>query len=173
MPFKRPQAAHRASSGYSSGPEHDDADEPPSKRAKMGAEDSLSKVKLYIVQGKLDVATIAELFGLAEHNCERLVRNAEDADVIVTSITMRKRFERHVPWEVAVSCPSSQSCLLPAFRLGGGGDPHRPCSHENSHPSLRAYPTVTSSALPLTTPERVTGYFLRVLTRILRRARRS
>ena len=112
MPFKRPEAAHHPSSGYSSGPEHDDADEPPSKRAKTSSEDALSNVKLFIVQGKLDVATIAELFGLAERSCKRLARSAEDADVIVTAITMRKRFERHVPWDVAVSLHSSRLCLL-------------------------------------------------------------
>ncbi|KAJ3555702.1 hypothetical protein NM688_g2431 [Phlebia brevispora] len=106
MPFKRPAPDQHESSGDSShsGNASPDRDEPPSKRSKVSKSAKiLPDVKVYIVQAKLDVATIAELFGLAERNCESVCRYPEDADVIITAITMRKRFERHVSWDVAVS----------------------------------------------------------------------
>lgn len=64
---------------------------------------ALPSVKVYIVQAKLDVPTLIELNALAETHAERVCSNAEDADVIVTVVGMRKRLERHVPWDIAVS----------------------------------------------------------------------
>lgn len=105
MPFKRPAPPRQTSSDYSSQSDSAaDAESSPSKRAKFNKSAKvLPHIKLYIVQAKLDGPALAELLALAERNCEQLCKHVEDADVIVTSITMRKRFERHVPWEVAVS----------------------------------------------------------------------
>lgn len=64
---------------------------------------ALPEVKVYIVQAKLDVPTIAELFSLAERHTNGVCKNAADADVILTVVTMRRRLERHVPWDIAVS----------------------------------------------------------------------
>ena len=104
MPFKRPAPVHEVSSGYSSKSEPVTPDtELPSKRSKVSkSAKALPDVKLYIVQAKLAGPAIAELFALAERNCRQLCQDIEDADVILTAITMRRRFERHVSWELAV-----------------------------------------------------------------------
>lgn len=105
MPFKRPAPIHEKSSGYSSRSDASTADvELPSRRSKVSeSAKALPDVKVYIVQAKLSGPDIAELFASAERNCEKLCKDIEDADVIITAITMRRRFERHVSWEVAVS----------------------------------------------------------------------
>lgn len=107
MPFKRPAAVNHESSGYSSGrsnlPETPPDMNVPSKRSKVSRSAKIfPDIKAYIVQAKMDRPTIAELFTLAERHCERLCDYAEDADVIITSITMRRRLERHISWDVAV-----------------------------------------------------------------------
>ncbi|KAI0685458.1 Nucleotidyltransferase [Cytidiella melzeri] len=104
MPFKRPAPSlHELSSGYSSRSESGVGDIGiPSKRSKLSnSAKVLPHVKLYIVQAKLDSSSIAELFALAERNCESLCHDIEDADVVLTALTMRRRLERHVSWEVA------------------------------------------------------------------------
>ncbi len=68
---------------------------------------ALPDTTVYIVQAKLDVGAISELFELAEHHTKGACRNAMDADVIITAIAMRRRLERHVPWDIAVS-PSNR-----------------------------------------------------------------
>ena len=76
----------------------------PSKRARLGStERTMPNVKIYIVQAKIDPSSLSELFMLAERHAERLCFDAEEADVIITAIRMRRRFERHVPWNMAVS----------------------------------------------------------------------
>lgn len=102
MPFKRPAPyPHRESSSQS----HSESSTPylpPSKHARISTSaKSLARVKIYIVQAKFDSSTLSELFLLAEKHAGRLCRDAEDADVIVTAISMRRRFERHIPWELA------------------------------------------------------------------------
>lgn len=73
-------------------------------------------MKVYIVQAKLDDKTVRELFSLVDsiRNADKgrspstqplnleICKNAEDADVIITGIRMKKRFERHVGWDIAV-----------------------------------------------------------------------
>lgn len=108
MPFKRPAPPqHEPSSGYSGSSKSDigAADHDiPSKRSKVSKSAKvLPAVKIYIVQAKMDSPTVAELFTLAERHCERLCQDIEDTDVILTAITMRRRFERHVSWDLAVS----------------------------------------------------------------------
>ncbi|KAH8103597.1 Nucleotidyltransferase [Cristinia sonorae] len=96
MPFKRPGSIpHASSSTYSSASENSQI---PAKRTKLTA---LPSIKVFIVQAKLDSQSIAELFVLAERNCEKLCSDPEEADVIVTAVGMRKRLERHVPWDIA------------------------------------------------------------------------
>lgn len=106
MPFKRPAInPHASSSGQTSRSESPAQDEtPPLKRSKSSKNaKALPTTKVYIVQAKMDTPTIAELFVLAEKNCEKLCKEVEEADVVITAIGMRKRFERHVPWNIAVS----------------------------------------------------------------------
>lgn len=74
-------------------------------------------VKLYLVQAKLSEESISELFSLAErHNLRvsksrtgeevtlELCPSAEQSDVVITNVRMRKRLERHIDWDLAV-CP--------------------------------------------------------------------
>jgi DNA polymerase mu len=72
-------------------------------------DDSKNKpLKVYIIQAKLDEKAIRELFDLIEHPSPRqnlglmLCSSAEEADIILTNIRMKKRFERHVDWKTAV-----------------------------------------------------------------------
>ena len=111
MPFKRPALNHDPSSGYSSAPSGDEF--VPSKRSKVHKSAKVyPNVKVYIVQAKIDGPSIAELFTLAERHCERVCGDVEDADVIITAITMRRRFERHVSLDIAVGPLTSPSSML-------------------------------------------------------------
>ncbi len=97
MPFKR-----LAPSPVQSECQYQPSSSRPSKQFKASTP-ALSGVKIYLVQAKLDVATVAKLYALAELHSQGVCKNAEDADVIVTTVAMRRRLERHVPWEIAVS----------------------------------------------------------------------
>ncbi|KAJ7287185.1 hypothetical protein C8J57DRAFT_1283139 [Mycena rebaudengoi] len=77
-------------------------------------------IKLYLVQAKLDAQAISELYSLAErHNLRvskpqktasesaepqyklQLCHTAEESDIIITDVRMRKRLERHIDWNLA------------------------------------------------------------------------
>lgn len=67
-------------------------------------------LKVYIVQEKLDDKTIRELFNAIEQHTDpsgllalQLCSVVQDADIIITAIRMRRRLQRHVNWNVAVS----------------------------------------------------------------------
>ncbi|KAI0785852.1 Nucleotidyltransferase [Abortiporus biennis] len=97
MPFKRPKSPTDSLSSQS---ERDSTPtELPTKRTKLTK--ALPDISVYIVQAKLDGPAIAELFSLAERHCAKLCKDVEDADVVITAISMRRRLERHIPWEVA------------------------------------------------------------------------
>lgn len=74
------------------------------KRAKSSEKRLLPGIKVYIVQAKLASPTIARLFRLAEAHTSKLCKTVEEADVVITAITMRKRLERHVPPNLFVGC---------------------------------------------------------------------
>jgi DNA polymerase mu len=73
---------------------------------------SHSSTKIHILQAKLDADTITELYSLIDSSTTpdesgavvhlELSADSSDADVIVTNIRMRKRFERHLDWNIAV-----------------------------------------------------------------------
>jgi hypothetical protein len=63
-------------------------------------------LKVYVVQTKLAPEVVQELYDLVEAGSNlklELTPNVEDANVIVTSVRMRSRLERHVGWQIAVS----------------------------------------------------------------------
>ena len=99
MPLKRPAPVE-----FSQHSSHSDSGvDVPSKRSKIdGKSKVLPNVNLYIVQAKIDASSLSELFALAERNCNKLCIDIEDADVILTAVTMRRRFERYLSWEDAV-----------------------------------------------------------------------
>ncbi|KAI0628369.1 Nucleotidyltransferase [Trametes polyzona] len=100
MPFKRPVPDPTQAGSPS---ESSSSFLVPTKHRKTSVEKSLPDVKVFIVQAKLDVPTISELFALAERHTKCVCKNAADADVIITAVSMRRRLERHVPWDIAKS----------------------------------------------------------------------
>ncbi|KAJ7209759.1 hypothetical protein GGX14DRAFT_632007 [Mycena pura] len=67
-----------------------------------------SPIKLYLVQAKLDAQEISELFSLVDRLRDpdgasrlKLCQTAGEADIVVTTVRMRKRLERHIPWDLA------------------------------------------------------------------------
>ncbi|SRR6266403_2189321 len=74
----------------------------PSKRTK-GAPGILASHRIFILQPKLSQADISEIFDLAESADADIVSSPDEADIIITAIGMRKRLERHVDWNLAVS----------------------------------------------------------------------
>ena len=108
----------------------DSASERPSKRPRS---DSIAsewdghsncKLKVSILQPKLDEKTITHLYDLvdahapesqndgSEHLELVLCNDIKDADVIITGIRMRKRLERHVDWNIAVGVKPPLAPLL-------------------------------------------------------------
>ncbi|KAF8963684.1 DNA polymerase mu [Flammula alnicola] len=107
---KRPSAALRFSPASSSASDHSDSTRSP-KRFRSNTTGSLDDenepLKVYIVQEKLDDKMVRELFDLVEATSPgqplslELCSKAEDADIIITSIRMKKRLQRHVDWNIA------------------------------------------------------------------------
>ncbi|KAI1785267.1 Nucleotidyltransferase [Ganoderma leucocontextum] len=105
MPFKRP-APNPTQSGSQSESQSSRSQSrpPPAKQRKTSTSTTakaLADTKVFIVQAKLDVGSLASLVGLADRETGGVCRNAKDADVIVTAVSMRRRLERHVPWDIA------------------------------------------------------------------------
>ncbi|KAI5890266.1 Nucleotidyltransferase [Schizophyllum commune H4-8] len=104
-PAKRSRSSSYATS--------DESDYAPRKRQRSASSSDSSdehrRLKVYIVQAKLDSDEVARLYNLVEtHSVDggldfELAPNPNVADVIVTAVRMRKRLERHVDWELAKS----------------------------------------------------------------------
>ena len=125
MPFKRPAPTRDSSSNV---PLHI----PKRPRVSVGnpSDDRVRAIPIYILQTKLDSSTAHRLFDIAESEEDYLTQNSgssadaskgvkfqlcpeiEDAEVIITVVHMRKRFERHVDWEMAV-----RSCYAYAIKM--------------------------------------------------------
>ena len=75
----------------------------PSKRTKR-APGILASHRVFILQPKLSQADLSEIFDLAESADAEIVSSPDEADIIITKIGMRKRLERHIEWNLAVSC---------------------------------------------------------------------
>ncbi|KAL0955859.1 hypothetical protein HGRIS_002061 [Hohenbuehelia grisea] len=77
-------------------------------------------IKVFLIQAKLDPETVDDLFTIIENSARDLrrktrARNSDsshllsfeicsevaDADILITEIRMKKRLERHVPWDIA------------------------------------------------------------------------
>ncbi|VDC00335.1 unnamed protein product [Peniophora sp. CBMAI 1063] len=108
MSTKRPTNQRASSSSTTASP----SPGPTSKRQRLSApHNALHGHKVYIITAKLESSTISELHELVERSGAAHARSPEDADVIVTAIGMRKRFERHVDWKVA----KSKAVVRPAW----------------------------------------------------------
>ncbi|XP_006461257.1 hypothetical protein AGABI2DRAFT_118163 [Agaricus bisporus var. bisporus H97] len=82
----------------------------PSKRQRSDSLDSWDgfsnqRLRVYVVQAKLDEKEIADIYRLVESHASglhlQLSSSPETADIIITVVHMLKRLERHVPWDVA------------------------------------------------------------------------
>lgn len=87
----------------------------PSKRQRSDSLDSWDgfsnqRLRVYVVQAKLDEKEIADIYRLVESHASglhlQLSSSPETADIIITAVHMLKRLERHVPWDVAVCMAS-------------------------------------------------------------------
>ncbi|KAM5545049.1 hypothetical protein V8D89_001160 [Ganoderma adspersum] len=104
MPFKRPASNLAQPWSQSETPSsRSPSRPPPAKQRKTSSTTAkvLPDTKVFIVQAKLDVGTLSSLVGLADRETGGVCKNAKDADVIVTAVSMRRRLERHVPWDIA------------------------------------------------------------------------
>ena len=95
----------------------------PTKRAK-GAPGILASHRIFILQAKLSHTEISEIFDLAEKADADVVSSPDEADIVITAIGMRKRLERHLDWNLAVSCRICQT-VYSAFDQPGNDD-HNP-----------------------------------------------
>ncbi|CAL1711990.1 unnamed protein product [Somion occarium] len=104
MPFKRPASTRSPSSGLSSASDSKEEIANPPKRSKVSkSPKALPNVKVYIIQAKLSPQQVVKLSALAEKHCAKLCMDVDEADVVVTAISMRRRLERHMSWDVATS----------------------------------------------------------------------
>ena len=74
----------------------------PSKRPK-GAPGILASHRIFILQPKLSQTDLSEIFDLADRADADVVSSPDEADIVITAIGMRKRLERHIDWNLAVS----------------------------------------------------------------------
>jgi DNA polymerase IV len=74
----------------------------PFRRAK-GATGILASHRIFILQAKLSDADISEIYELAEKADADVVGSPDEAEIVITAIGMRKRLERHLDWNLAVS----------------------------------------------------------------------
>ena len=109
MPLKRPAHSRGSSS------DSDDGSRKQFRSSSPIAGYAPRTLKVYIVQAKIEDESLLELYDLIEstqtapdpkdreHNLQlELVSYFADADIIITSIRMKKRLERHVEWDIAV-----------------------------------------------------------------------
>jgi hypothetical protein len=83
-----------------------DSPQRPSKRTKGAPPPPpgiLASRRVFILQPKLSQTEISEIFDLAESADANIVSSPDEADVVITKIGMRKRLERHIEWDLAVS----------------------------------------------------------------------
>jgi len=103
MPFKPPGSpSNRESSAAALSRSATPADNPKKHAQQSPAKDIFHGIQIFILQAKLDTNAVAELVTLAEQCGAKLARTIEEADVVVTAISMRKRLERHLDWDFAV-----------------------------------------------------------------------
>jgi DNA polymerase IV len=60
-----------------------------------------TRTTVFVIQSKLDSDTLSRIDGIIDRLCQRS-GSAQEADVIVTAIRMRRRLERHLPWNIAL-----------------------------------------------------------------------
>jgi hypothetical protein len=62
----------------------------------------LAGITVHIIDAKLSPSEIGEMFALAQNTGAKLSSTPQNASVLITALTMRRRLERHIPWDIAV-----------------------------------------------------------------------
>lgn len=62
----------------------------------------LNGITIYVISAKLDPKEVGEMFSLAQNSGAKLSRIPQNASVLITTLTMKRRLERHISWDVAV-----------------------------------------------------------------------
>jgi hypothetical protein len=139
MPFKRPHSPRSVSSD--AGSSDSDRVQGPSKRVHQSSPPSARQspvidhpLRVHILPVKLQSGVLEGLINLVEKSSSggvggqelQLTADVEQADVIVTTVHMRPRLERHIDWELAV-CLSHY--LLPTLAINFVHRKPRPSLH--------------------------------------------
>ncbi|CEL63814.1 DNA-directed DNA/RNA polymerase mu OS=Homo sapiens GN=POLM PE=1 SV=1 [Rhizoctonia solani AG-1 IB] len=61
----------------------------------------LSSATIHIIDAKLDPKEVSEMYSLVQSTGAKLSRAPQLASVLITALTMKRRLERHVSWDVA------------------------------------------------------------------------
>ncbi|KAB5592104.1 Finger of DNA polymerase lambda domain containing protein [Ceratobasidium theobromae] len=61
----------------------------------------LNGITIYVISAKLDPKEVGEMFSLAQNSGAKLSRIPQNASVLITTLTMKRRLERHISWDVA------------------------------------------------------------------------
>jgi hypothetical protein len=105
MAFKRPHNFVARRSSSSVGAESSESDVPHKLRRRsstLQTQTFLSSYSIFIIDTKLDTHNMMRLIEMVDYGGGKLASRAEDADIIVTAIVMRKRLERHVGADISV-----------------------------------------------------------------------
>ncbi|KAG8757791.1 hypothetical protein FRC11_004266 [Ceratobasidium sp. 423] len=63
--------------------------------------EALSGITLHVIDAKLDPKEIGEMHSLTQRTGAKLSRTPQHASVLITALTMKRRLERHLSWDVA------------------------------------------------------------------------
>ncbi|KIJ45736.1 hypothetical protein M422DRAFT_29810 [Sphaerobolus stellatus SS14] len=141
------------------------------KRRRIDIDSKLfSGLSIHIIQAKIEATELDLLFSLAESNGAELVTNNEQAEVIVTAISMRRRLERHIKWEIA----KEKAVVTPAWITQSVANKRRlacgdyaavcsleECTKENCPDHSPKWQSARESSSPVPTTPRNLSYLAR------------
>ncbi|KAG9119524.1 hypothetical protein FRC07_005413 [Ceratobasidium sp. 392] len=62
---------------------------------------ALTGLTIHVVNAKLSPSEIGEMFSLAQNASAKLSSTPQNAAILITALTMKRRLERHISWDVA------------------------------------------------------------------------
>ncbi|KAG9119569.1 hypothetical protein FRC07_005353, partial [Ceratobasidium sp. 392] len=62
---------------------------------------ALAGLTIHVVNAKLSPSEIGEMFSLAQNAGAKLSSSPQNAAILITALTMKRRLERHISWDVA------------------------------------------------------------------------
>ncbi|CAE6450178.1 unnamed protein product [Rhizoctonia solani] len=94
----------------------------------------LNGVTIHVISAKLDAEETEEMYSLARRTGAKLSPNPQHALVLVTTLTMKRRLERHVSWDVA----NTKHIVSPQWL--------RACAAQNKLLPFSQYQTIKTAA---------------------------